>query len=357
MLPWMAYSGAQPPEPLTSTTSITTSRLGTAASQRQLGKQKIERRKGKVIKRAAPNSSAGCDGVKESGETGVNCGPTHVPVFITKLHVEYLSFETVIFKIDALKRNFFSIDSPFKLSGSNLGRRRPRQPETQPIRVIDVNIEQRRNEGAGETGDPRENPPTNGIVRHDAHLRKNPVTRPGTESGALQFAKFKEVLSGAYEHGLKSAGECEVSGRTQEGEGGWVREHPEKNRRPTTVPVTFPTCETLNDLAGNLTRLDLTSSPSVIPPRGGPVCEMHTSVSTRGTEGGREREVSSTDSFCLQLGTCPARYTCVVTCNTTFRPDDYGDATWHGFHKAAEMVGSHTDPWPLPPTMHGYLSE
>ncbi|KAJ8880815.1 hypothetical protein PR048_017286 [Dryococelus australis] len=29
------------------------------------------------------------------------------------------------------------------------------------------------NEGAGETGDPRENPLTNGIVRHDSHLRKS----------------------------------------------------------------------------------------------------------------------------------------------------------------------------------------
>ncbi|KAJ8879751.1 hypothetical protein PR048_020359 [Dryococelus australis] len=36
-----------------------------------------------------------------------------------------------------------------------------------------VNMEQRRNEGVGETGDPREDPPTNGIVRHDSHLRKS----------------------------------------------------------------------------------------------------------------------------------------------------------------------------------------
>ncbi|KAJ8890235.1 hypothetical protein PR048_009743 [Dryococelus australis] len=33
----------------------------------------------------------------------------------------------------------------------------------------------------GETGDPRENQPTNGIVRHDSHMRKSGVTRPGTE--------------------------------------------------------------------------------------------------------------------------------------------------------------------------------
>ncbi|KAJ8873424.1 hypothetical protein PR048_024241 [Dryococelus australis] len=41
-----------------------------------------------------------------------------------------------------------------------------------PMRVFEVNMERRRNEGAGETGDTRENPPTNGIVRHDSHLRK-----------------------------------------------------------------------------------------------------------------------------------------------------------------------------------------
>ncbi|KAJ8892204.1 hypothetical protein PR048_004784 [Dryococelus australis] len=40
-------------------------------------------------------------------------------------------------------------------------------------RVIEVNVERRRNEGAGETGDLGENPPTNGIVRHDSHFRKS----------------------------------------------------------------------------------------------------------------------------------------------------------------------------------------
>ncbi|KAJ8879976.1 hypothetical protein PR048_020597 [Dryococelus australis] len=40
----------------------------------------------------------------------------------------------------------------------------------QSMRVIDVRMEQRRNERAVEMGDPRENPPTNGIVRHDYHI-------------------------------------------------------------------------------------------------------------------------------------------------------------------------------------------
>ncbi|KAJ8867879.1 hypothetical protein PR048_031684 [Dryococelus australis] len=34
-------------------------------------------------------------------------------------------------------------------------------------------MELRRNERAGETGDPRQNPPTNGIVRHESHVRKS----------------------------------------------------------------------------------------------------------------------------------------------------------------------------------------
>ncbi|KAJ8871636.1 hypothetical protein PR048_027963 [Dryococelus australis] len=46
----------------------------------------------------------------------------------------------------------------------------------------EVNMEQRRNVRAGETGQPRENPPTNGIVRHDSHLRKSGINRPGIEN-------------------------------------------------------------------------------------------------------------------------------------------------------------------------------
>ncbi|KAJ8869642.1 hypothetical protein PR048_028635 [Dryococelus australis] len=41
-----------------------------------------------------------------------------------------------------------------------------------------------RNERAGETGDTRENPPTNSIVRHDSYTRKSGVTRPGIEPGS-----------------------------------------------------------------------------------------------------------------------------------------------------------------------------
>ncbi|KAJ8887757.1 hypothetical protein PR048_013975 [Dryococelus australis] len=42
-----------------------------------------------------------------------------------------------------------------------------------PVKVIEVSMEQRWNERAGETGDPRENPPTRGVVRHDSSMRKS----------------------------------------------------------------------------------------------------------------------------------------------------------------------------------------
>ncbi|KAJ8879896.1 hypothetical protein PR048_020516 [Dryococelus australis] len=43
--------------------------------------------------------------------------------------------------------------------------------------------EQRKDERAGEMGDPRENPPITGIVRHDSHLRKSGDAQPGIEPG------------------------------------------------------------------------------------------------------------------------------------------------------------------------------
>ncbi|KAJ8874052.1 hypothetical protein PR048_024892 [Dryococelus australis] len=47
-----------------------------------------------------------------------------------------------------------------------------------------VSTEQRWNERAGKTGNLRENPPTNGIVRHGSHMRKSGVIRPGIEPGS-----------------------------------------------------------------------------------------------------------------------------------------------------------------------------
>ncbi|KAJ8879689.1 hypothetical protein PR048_020297 [Dryococelus australis] len=50
-----------------------------------------------------------------------------------------------------------------------------------PIRVIEVSMKLRRNERAGQTGEPRENPSTTAIVRHDAQ------GRPGRELNPVQF--------------------------------------------------------------------------------------------------------------------------------------------------------------------------
>ncbi|KAJ8890743.1 hypothetical protein PR048_010252 [Dryococelus australis] len=61
--------------------------------------------------------------------------------------------------------------------------------------VIDVTMEQCRNERAGETGDPQENPPTSGIVRHGSHMRKS-ASEPGllrrtiTNGGGFTWSDF-----------------------------------------------------------------------------------------------------------------------------------------------------------------------
>ncbi|KAJ8894533.1 hypothetical protein PR048_007190 [Dryococelus australis] len=56
---------------------------------------------------------------------------------------------------------------------------------------IEVRMEQRRNERAGETGDPRESPSTSGIIRHDYHMRK---TGSGIEPGSVSLSPFHSCL-------------------------------------------------------------------------------------------------------------------------------------------------------------------
>ncbi|KAJ8867364.1 hypothetical protein PR048_031165 [Dryococelus australis] len=55
-------------------------------------------------------------------------------------------------------------------------------------------MEQRRNEGTGETGDTRENPLTSGIVQHDSHLRESGVNRPGIEHGSARGGSVHLVI-------------------------------------------------------------------------------------------------------------------------------------------------------------------
>ncbi|KAJ8885892.1 hypothetical protein PR048_012098 [Dryococelus australis] len=60
-----------------------------------------------------------------------------------------------------------------------------KQGTRQPTREIEGRIKHRRIERTGETGGPRKNPPTNGIVRHDSHMRKSGVTRMEIKPGGI----------------------------------------------------------------------------------------------------------------------------------------------------------------------------
>ncbi|KAJ8891743.1 hypothetical protein PR048_004278 [Dryococelus australis] len=82
------------------------------------------------------------------------------------------------------------------------------------MRAIELNMEQRRSEGVRETGDPRENAPTNGIVRHDSHLRKcDPREDPPTNGVARDDSHVRKcpVTRPRIEPG---APRCEESGLT-----------------------------------------------------------------------------------------------------------------------------------------------
>ncbi|KAJ8877818.1 hypothetical protein PR048_022276 [Dryococelus australis] len=101
--------------------------------------------------------------------------------------------------------------------------------------------------GRGETGDPRENPPTDGIVRHDSHLRGlNPVRLGiGFDYRPQPFERISEEIW----HTLNSEalradeGDCGEYGVAPEGGSGWKREFPEKTRRSKALSGTIPTCE------------------------------------------------------------------------------------------------------------------
>ncbi|KAJ8896823.1 hypothetical protein PR048_002169 [Dryococelus australis] len=70
----------------------------------------------------------------------------------------------------------------------------------EPMGVIDASMEQCRNERAEETGDPRENPPTSGIVGHDFNLRKSgkdpQVGGADSEDYVRQRGRGKKLLWG-----------------------------------------------------------------------------------------------------------------------------------------------------------------
>ncbi|KAJ8871767.1 hypothetical protein PR048_028107 [Dryococelus australis] len=92
------------------------------------------------------------------------------------------------------------------------------------MRVIYVNMERRRNDGAGGgggTADPREGPPTNGIVRHHSHLRKS--GDPPTNSGQLILAGCLMPEAVRWKYGLAANCWPTLSGMRQlEACDGWM---------------------------------------------------------------------------------------------------------------------------------------
>ncbi|KAJ8882433.1 hypothetical protein PR048_014241 [Dryococelus australis] len=80
--------------------------------------------------------------------------------------------------------------------------------------VIEDSMEQSRNERAGETEDPREkkNPQTNGIVRHDSHIRR------GIKSGSFWWEASKLTAQTTWPHfalKIEAAMSSETSGTTK----------------------------------------------------------------------------------------------------------------------------------------------
>ncbi|KAJ8887704.1 hypothetical protein PR048_013922 [Dryococelus australis] len=79
-------------------------------------------------------------------------------------------------------------------------------------------MEQRQNERAGETGDPRENPPASGIAQHDSHMRKfgsdcawNPTRFAKRDSSwSSGLAGWNEIYGEAYHMGM-GVGLCRES--------------------------------------------------------------------------------------------------------------------------------------------------
>ncbi|KAJ8888212.1 hypothetical protein PR048_007699 [Dryococelus australis] len=75
------------------------------------------------------------------------------------------------------------------------------------------NMEQRRNTRAGETGEPRENPSTSGIVRHKYHIEKSGSDPAGNQT------RFSLAVGGAKPPAIRQSGyDMEVDGK-EEGTG------------------------------------------------------------------------------------------------------------------------------------------
>ncbi|KAJ8877672.1 hypothetical protein PR048_022127 [Dryococelus australis] len=87
-------------------------------------------------------------------------------------------------------------------------------PFAKPMRVIVVNMERRRNEGAGKTEYPRENQMTNAIVMHNSHLQKSGDPARAFPSGRDMFHALRDIP--LYEHSYISRRDfCTVARNSQ----------------------------------------------------------------------------------------------------------------------------------------------
>ncbi|KAJ8869200.1 hypothetical protein PR048_030772 [Dryococelus australis] len=111
------------------------------------------------------------------------------------------------------------------------------------MRVIEVSMEQRRNEGGGGggTGDPRENPPTNDIARHDSHLRK---------SGAPCWGLKPVRLGPSREPTRVNRGKEQLLNERVGGNGRSPRKPADQRHRPARLPLAkIQKCPGAGDLA------------------------------------------------------------------------------------------------------------
>ncbi|KAJ8881592.1 hypothetical protein PR048_018077 [Dryococelus australis] len=95
--------------------------------------------------------------------------------------------------------------------------------------AMEFSMEQHRNERAGETGNPRENPPTRGIVWHDSHLRTW-----FTAVGGEQANRSATAAPGV--HGI-----CEWSSAGMQGAG--KTGDPQENTPTSGIVRSIPPCE------------------------------------------------------------------------------------------------------------------
>ncbi|KAJ8872640.1 hypothetical protein PR048_026248 [Dryococelus australis] len=108
----------------------------------------------------------------------------HTPTDYADMHLKYRKIHTPT-DYTVMRQNYSKIHTPTDNADRAVSEWWLLTARScEPMRVIEVGMERRGNEKVGENGRSRENPPTDSIVRHDSHLRKSGVTRPGFEPGS-----------------------------------------------------------------------------------------------------------------------------------------------------------------------------